>query len=93
MTGALILWKHKGDLGIHGDNGTVVRLMERIVRLFIPAFLLFGYALVFAGPAPWYRWQHPGESLFICAQLSPGDGWVPVQGPFQDSGCRKPGNL
>lgn len=53
--------------------------------------LLATATVVLAGPAPWYRWQNPNDPIIICAQLSPGAGWVKVQGPFQDSGCRKPG--
>ncbi len=54
------------------------------------AVTLFCSALL-AGPAAWYRW-HSGESDFeICSQVSPGDGWYVVKGPFQDAVCKKLG--
>ena len=43
-----------------------------------------------ADPAAWYKWHSPLTDYDICAQFSPGDGWVVVRGPFEDSGCRKP---
>lgn len=58
--------------------------------LFIILAVLYG-AAAWAGPAPWYRWRSAQGDHDVCAQFSPGDGWVAVQGPFQDSACRKPG--
>jgi hypothetical protein len=42
-----------------------------------------------AGPAPWYKWHSQEADYEVCAQVSPGDGWVKVKGPFEDSKCRK----
>jgi len=46
---------------------------------------------LFAGPAAWYRWNIPGGGLDICSQISPGDGWMIVKGPYQDALCKTPG--
>jgi len=44
-----------------------------------------------AGPAAWYKW-HSGDNDFdICSQTSPGDGWVPFKGPYEDALCKKLG--
>ncbi len=48
-------------------------------------------ALVWADPAAWYLWRSPENPSAICSQLSPGDGWVVIKGPFQDGVCKKPG--
>lgn len=45
---------------------------------------------LWAGPAPWYKWHSPEADYDICAQTSPGDGWIIVKGPFEDSACKKP---
>jgi len=62
-------------------------------RIIIIAVALYSASL-FAGPAAWYRWQGPEGGIAICSQISPGDGWVVVKGPFQDGLCKalgKPG--
>jgi len=51
---------------------------------------LFCTAL-WADLAPWYKWRSRFNDYDICAQTSPGDGWVKVKGPFQDAHCSKPG--
>ena len=48
-------------------------------------------ALVWADPAAWYLWRSPENPSAICSQLTPGDGWVVIKGPFQDGVCKKPG--
>ena len=48
-------------------------------------------ALVWADPAAWYLWRSPENPSAICSQISPGDGWVVIKGPFQDGVCKKPG--
>lgn len=60
--------------------------------------ILSALAIIFcsaasAGPAPWYKWHSNDGDYDICAQFSPGDGWVIVKGPFQDSACKKPLSL
>jgi hypothetical protein len=56
-------------------------------------FIAFAFCcpLLWAGPAAWYLWRSPENSFPICSQISPGDDWQAVKGPFQDSVCRKPG--
>lgn len=46
----------------------------------------------FASGAPWYRWINVSDRTVICAQNSPGDGWVSYKGPYMESRCVKPGN-
>ena len=43
-----------------------------------------------AAPAPWFKWSSPEADYQVCAQFSPGEGWRPIKGPFEDSACRKP---
>lgn len=40
-------------------------------------------------PAPWYLWRGLAGSAEACAQVSPGEGWHQVGGPFVDAACRK----
>ena len=47
--------------------------------------------LLWADAAAWYLWRSPHAEGSICAQVSPGDGWVVVKGPYQDSACKKKG--
>jgi len=47
--------------------------------------------VLWAEPAPWYKWHNPSANYEICAQTPPGDGWEVVKGPFQDSQCKKLG--
>ena len=48
-------------------------------------------SFVWAEPAAWYLWRSPYADGSICSQISPGDGWVAVKGPYQDAGCKKTG--
>ena len=48
-------------------------------------------SLVWAGPAAWYLWRSPLAEGAICSQISPGDGWVVLKGPYQDAVCKKTG--
>lgn len=59
-------------------------------RVFLVA-VLATCSLVWAGPAAWYRWHSDEGGIDICSQTSPGDGWVPVKGPFSDALCKNPG--
>jgi len=56
------------------------------------SLLVFFCAAAWAGAAPWFRWQNKYDNTILCAQISPGETWVIVQGPFMDSQCRKKGN-
>lgn len=46
---------------------------------------------IFAGPAPWYKWQSKLNGKITCAQTSPGDGWKKYGGPYKDARCEQPG--
>ena len=61
--------------------------MKRITCI---ALLAICSSALWAGPAPWYKWHSNEGDYDVCAQFSPGDGWVIVKGPFADSGCKKP---
>ncbi len=60
--------------------------MKHIVA--ISTVALFASTL-WAGPAPWYKWHSQEADHEVCSQFLPGDGWVIVKGPFEDSGCKK----
>jgi len=64
--------------------------MKTVKVIFV--LLLAAVAVVAdAAPAPWYRWRSLVENMEVCAQVSPGDGWVMIKGPYQDAHCRTPG--
>ena len=44
-----------------------------------------------AGPAAWYKWHSSESDIEICLQISPGEGWFVVKGPFEDAVCKKLG--
>ena len=46
---------------------------------------------LWAGPAAWYKWHSPESDVEICSQISPGEGWFAVKGPFEDAVCKKQG--
>lgn len=48
-------------------------------------------SLLWADPAAWYLWRSPQNESAICSQISPGEGWVAIKGPFQDAVCKKLG--
>lgn len=43
-----------------------------------------------AAPAHWYLWRSKLDGKTFCQQVSPGEGWERVGGPFRDSRCEKP---
>lgn len=43
-----------------------------------------------AGNAPWYRWESRLDGNIVCAQVSPGDGWKRIAGPYRDAACYWP---
>ena len=44
-----------------------------------------------AEPAPWYKWRSKLDGREICRQVSPGEGWDRVAGPYKDASCRRKG--
>jgi hypothetical protein len=41
-----------------------------------------------AHPAPWYQWRSKLNNHIVCAQTSPGHGWVLENGPYKDTRCQ-----
>jgi hypothetical protein len=69
---------------------SVLRLLARwLPALFAAALLQASPAA--AEPAAWFLWRSLVADGFICAQVSPGDGWQRLRGPFRDALCQKPG--
>jgi hypothetical protein len=46
--------------------------------------------VVFAAPAPWYKWRSKLTGDETCAQVMQGE-WERVSGPYKDSRCQIPG--
>jgi hypothetical protein len=44
-----------------------------------------------AAPASWYKWRSKLSSEQPCAQISPGEGWEKLSGPYRDARCIIPG--
>ncbi|GAB3255342.1 hypothetical protein [Chitinimonas naiadis] len=61
------------------------------MRLTLLALTTIVSLAALAAPAPWYLWQAPGDRSTLCAQTTPGDGWVKVRGPYKDSLCKQLG--
>ena len=59
--------------------------------IYATLILLFACLSVFAKPAPWYKWESKLTGKVICKQVSPGDGWNEVGGPYKDSRCKVEG--
>lgn len=54
----------------------------------VSAVLLFALVTpVWADPAPWYVWRSVSSNSTVCAQTSPGAGWVRDTGPYKDLRC------
>lgn len=54
------------------------------------AFLLLTLGLVpvaLADPAPWFAWMSKVDSKIVCAQTSPGEGWIRLGGPYRTARC------
>lgn len=43
--------------------------------------------MLLAEPAPWYSWMSKADSKIVCAQTSPGEGWVRLGGPYRTARC------
>ena len=63
----------------------------KIVRTALLICIAWCCSPVWADPAAWYLWRSPYADGAICSQISPGDGWVVIKGPYQDAVCRKAG--
>ena len=58
-------------------------------RSFLLLFLAFALP-AFARPAPWFKWRSSVDSRTVCAQTSPGEGWIKVAQPYDDAHCTRP---
>ena len=45
-------------------------------------------SLVQAAPAPWYYWRSTVDRARVCAQTSPGHGWVRDSAAYEGPGCQ-----
>lgn len=52
--------------------------------------LAFPAMSALAGNAPWYRWESKMDGRRVCAQTSPGEGWLRLPGAWRDAACRYP---
>jgi hypothetical protein len=62
-----------------------------LVKLVLFVIATLFCSLLWANPAPWYKWHSPQSDIDLCSQTSPGDGWIVVKGPFEDALCKKQG--
>jgi len=65
------------------DSSTKTRLARAWPGVLL--CLLVGAAL--ARPAPWYWWASRTSDERVCAQTSPGAGWLREATAFRDSHC------
>ena len=56
-------------------------------KLLLFFFIGLCSALAQAKPAPWYWWGSRVGDARICAQTSPGQGWLREDRAFRDSHC------
>ena len=45
-------------------------------------------SLAQAAPAPWYYWRSKVDGARVCAQVSPGHGWVRDSPAYDGAGCQ-----
>ena len=67
-----------------------MRRLARIAALALCAGAVLGLSLTTAqaAPAPWYYWRSKIDGARVCAQVSPGPGWLRDSGPFDGPLCR-----
>lgn len=66
--------------------------MQKFSLLGLVALLLCTSTL--AAPAAWQLWRSKTNGTTVCAQVSPGEAWEWVDGPYRDPRCTmrgKPG--
>ncbi len=52
-------------------------------------FLFLITANTLAAPAAWFKWRSKLDSVLVCSQTTPGDGWEKYNGPYRDARCEK----
>jgi hypothetical protein len=61
-------------------------LPRRAALAGVVAALALGVA--WAAPAPWYYWRSKVNGARVCAQVSPGAGWVRDSAPYEGPMCQ-----
>jgi hypothetical protein len=61
--------------------------MKRLLLSATVSFLAFALPAG-AAPAPWYKWRSVTGDM-VCAQTSPGPGWVRLEARYVDPRCGK----
>ena len=49
---------------------------------------LAAWGAAWAAPAPWYYWRSKLNGARVCAQTSPGEGWVRDSEPYEGPMCQ-----
>lgn len=73
---------------------TAARNLHRhanIVTSLVFCILFSAASMSFSAPAAWQKWRSKTNSVTVCAQVSPGDAWERVDGPFRDARCQRRG--
>ncbi|WP_235548472.1 hypothetical protein [Noviherbaspirillum sp. Root189] len=75
------------------DSKPHTRIGNRPVLATAALLLVLGCAAVIThgAPAAWHKWRSKVTRTDTCAQVSPGEGWEQVAGPFRDAQCTLPG--
>lgn len=58
-------------------------------KTYLVLFLLLITGATFSAPAAWFQWRSKLNSVLVCSQTSPGDGWEKAFGPYIDARCEK----
>ena len=58
-------------------------------KIFLGLCLLSISAGALAAPAAWFKWRSKLDSVLVCSQTTPGDGWDKFSGPYLDARCEK----
>ena len=63
------------------------------LRMLLVVTLILVTLPVFAGPLAWWEWKNLTTGAVVCAQTTPGHGWVRYAGPYADLKCTTRGQL
>lgn len=63
-------------------------LLQRRAALIGAAASLAALGAARAAPAPWYYWRSKLNGARVCAQTSPGEGWVQDSEPYEGPMCQ-----
>ena len=62
-------------------------MFKNKATLVVLIFLISGSTL--AAPAAWFTWRSKLDSVLVCSQTTPGEGWEKFNGPYLDARCEK----